>query len=129
FPRLEVIWADSKYHNHKLREWVSADTSRRWSLTVVKRPAGAKGFVLLPKRWVVERTHAWIGRCRRHSRDYERYTSSSAAMIQMPSIGLMLHRLYPSQCAAKFKLRNVAQNQEKPGESLRIASESGGPLL
>jgi putative transposase len=108
FPRLKVIWADSKYHNHRLLEWVNEDTGRRWSLTVVKRPEGAKGFVLLPKRWVVERTHAWIGRCRRHSRDYERYTSSSAAMIPMTSIGMMLRRLSPSPCAAKFNYRNVA---------------------
>jgi putative transposase len=108
FPRLEVIWADNKYHNHKLLEWVDGDTGRRWSLTVVKRPEGTKGFVLLAKRWVVERTHAWIGRCRRHSRDYERHTSSSAAMIQMTSIGTMLRRLSPPTCAPKFKYRNVA---------------------
>jgi putative transposase len=108
FPRLKVIWADNKYHNHKLLDWVGGDPGRRWSLTVVKRPEGTKGFVLLPKRWVVERTHAWIGRCRRHSRDYERYTSSSAAMIQMTSLGTMLHRLYPSPCAAKFKYRDAA---------------------
>lgn len=108
FPRLKVIWADSKYHNHKLLEWVDRETARRWSLTVVKRPEGAKGFVLLPKRWVVERTHAWIGRCRRHSRDYERHTSSSAAMIQMSAIGTMIRRLSPSQCEAKFKYRIVA---------------------
>lgn len=108
FPRLKVIWADSKYHNHKLLEWVAGDSGRQWSLTVVKRPEGAKGFVLLPKRWVVERTHAWIGRCRRHSRDYERYPSSSAAMIQMTSIGTMLRRLSSCPCAAKFKYRCVA---------------------
>jgi putative transposase len=108
FPRLKVIWADSKYHNHKLLEWVKEDTGRRWSLTVVKRPEGVKGFVLLPKRWVVERTHAWIGRCRRHSRDYERYTSSSAAMIQMTSIGIMLRRLSPSPNVAKFKYHTAA---------------------
>ena len=108
FPRLKVIWTDNKYHNHKLLEWVNGDTGRRWSLEVVKRPEGTKGFVLLAKRWVVERTHAWIGRCRRHSRDYERYISSSAAMIQMTSIGTMLRRLSPSPHAIKFKYRNVA---------------------
>ncbi len=108
FPRLKVIWADSKYHNHKLLEWVDGGTGRNWSLSVVKRPEGTKGFVLLEKRWVVERTHAWIGRCRRHSRDYERYTSSSAAMIQMTSIGTMLRRLSPSPSIAKFKYRTVA---------------------
>ena len=85
-----MAWTDNKYHNHKLLEWVNGDTGRRWSLEVVKRPEGTKGFVLLAKRRVVERTHAWIGRCRRHSRDYERYTGSSAAMIQMTSIGTML---------------------------------------
>jgi putative transposase len=108
YPRLKVIWADNKYHNHKLLEWVEADAGRQWSLTVVKRPEGAKGFVLLPKRWVVERTHAWIGRCRRHSRDYERYTSSSEAMIRMSAIGTMLRRLSPSPCVAKFKYRYVS---------------------
>jgi transposase len=107
FPRLKVIWTDNKYHNHKLLEWVNGDAGRRWSLEVVKRPEGTKGFVLLAKRWVVERTHAWIGRCRRHSRDYERYTSSSAAMIQISSIGTMLRRLSPSPDAVKFKYRNV----------------------
>ena len=107
FPRLRVIWADSKYHNHKLLGWINETDGFHWSLNVVKRPDGAKGFVLLAKRWVVERTHAWIGRCRRHSRDYERYTSSSAAMIQMSSIGLMLRRLSPCPNTAPFKYRTV----------------------
>lgn len=107
FPRLKVIWTDNKYHNHKLRAWVEGDSSRSWTLAVVKRPEGTKGFLLMEKRWVVERTHAWIGRSRRHSRDYERYTSSSEAMIQMTSIGTMLRRLSPSPSAVKFKYRNV----------------------
>jgi putative transposase len=108
FPRLIVIWADSKYHNHKLQEWIDSDSDRTWRLEVKKRPAGVKGFVLLPKRWVVERTHAWIGRCRRHSRDYERYTTSSAAMIQMTSIGVMLRRLAPQKDQNVLKYRAVA---------------------
>ncbi len=105
FPRLQVIWADTKYHNHKLYDWIDSDTGRQWRLEVKKRPSGAKGFVLLPKRWVVERTHAWIGRCRRHSRDYERYTTSSAAMIQITAIGTMLRRLAPTEHQAIFKYR------------------------
>jgi putative transposase len=108
FPRLKVIWADSKYHNHKLLEWIDSDTDRTWRLEVKKRPAGVKGFVLLPKRWVVERTHAWIGRCRRHSRDYERYTTSSVAMIQLTSIGAMLRRLAPTDDQTVFKYRTAA---------------------
>jgi putative transposase len=108
FPRLKVIWADSKYHNHKLQEWIDADTNRTWRVEVKKRPAGVKGFVLLPKRWVVERTHAWIGRCRRHSRDYECYTASSAAMIQLTSIGVMLRRLAPTKDETVFKYHTAA---------------------
>jgi putative transposase len=117
FPRLKVIWADNKYHNHKLLEWVDGETGRRWSLTVVKRPEGTKGFVLLPKRWVVERTHAWIGRWRRHSRDYERYTSSSEAMIQVSAIGTMLRRLDKPVILNTFKyhgsVQKTAENQGK----------------
>jgi putative transposase len=108
FPRLKVIWADSKYHNHKLYAWIDSDPKRTWRLEVKKRPVGVKGFVLLPKRWVVERTHAWIGRCRRHSRDSERYTTSSAAMIQMTSIGMMLRRLAPAKDQPVFKYRTAA---------------------
>jgi putative transposase len=108
FPCLKVIWADAKYHNHKLLEWVDSDTDRTWRLEVKKRPAGVKGFVLLPKRWVVERTHAWIGRCRRHSRDNEVYTTSSVAMIQLTSIGAMLRRLAPTKNQTVFKYRAAA---------------------
>lgn len=117
YPRLQVVWADSKYHNHKLREWIDRDSDRLWTLEVKKRPKGAKGFVLLPKRWVVERTYAWIGRWRRHSRDYERYTSSSAAMIQVSAIGTMLRRVDRPENLPAFKYRSsvqkTAENQGK----------------
>jgi len=59
------------------------------------RPEGTKGFVPLKKRWVVERTNAWNGRCRRHSKDYERKPESSAAMIRLSNVHLMLRRLAP----------------------------------
>jgi transposase len=117
YPRLQVVWADSKDHNHKLQAWIDGDPGRTWTLEVKRRPTGAKGFVLLPKRWVVERTHAWIGRWRRHSRDYERYTSSSAAMIQVSAIGTMLRRLDKSEIQNNFKyprpVRKTAENQGK----------------
>jgi putative transposase len=115
YPRLQVVWADSKYHNHKLRGWIEKDPKRTWTLEVKRRPKGAKGFVLLSKRWVVERTHAWIGRWRRHSRDYERHTSSSEAMIRVSSIGTMLRRLDKSEIQNKFKysrpVRKTVENQ------------------
>ena len=57
YPRLEVVWGDSKYHNHGLNEWIATDSPGTWHLEIVRRPQGAKGFVVLPKRWVVEVNH------------------------------------------------------------------------
>lgn len=94
FPRLEVIWADSKYHNHQLNDWLE-NSQPSWRLEIVSRPPGTQGFTLLPRRWVAERTFAWNGRCRRHSKDYERRTDSSEAMVRITAIGLMLRRLSP----------------------------------
>jgi putative transposase len=102
-PRLQVVWADSKYHNHQLHAWLQRQRSIKWKLEVVRRPQGASGFVLLPKRWVVERTFSWLGRWRRMSRDYEHRTESSEAMIKVASIGRMLRRLAPSPSQPEFK--------------------------
>lgn len=102
-PRLQIIWADSKYHNHALRSWIARQKNLNWELEVIRRPKGAKGFVLLPKRWVVERTFSWLGRWRRLSRDYEHRTESSEAMIHIASIGRMLRRLAPSGDQPPFK--------------------------
>jgi putative transposase len=101
YPRLEVVWADAKYHNHRLAEWKSRQRDLPWRLEIVRRPPAAKGFVLLPKRWVAERTFAWLGRCRRMSKDYERRTISSEAMVRLAATQQMLehlapHRQYPS---------------------------------
>lgn len=94
FPRLTVIFGDSKYHNHDLEAWLK-EHRPGWRIEVKKRPAGTPGFTPLPKRWVVERTNAWNGRSRRNSKDYERKPESSAAQIQLSNIQLMLHRLSP----------------------------------
>ncbi len=92
FPRLKLIWADGGYAG-KLIEW--ARELGGWALEIVKRCDGVKGFKVLPKRWIVERTFAWLGRCRRHSKDYEMLTDSSEAMIRVSMISLMVHRLSP----------------------------------
>jgi len=102
-PRLEVVWADSKYRNHALNSWLDRQQNLTWKLEVILRPKGAKGFVLLPKRWVVERTFSWLGRWRRLSRDYEHRTESSEAMIHVASIGRMLRRLAPTGDQPPFK--------------------------
>jgi putative transposase len=92
FPRLKLIWADAAYE--AAVGW--AKQFGRWVLELVRKPADSQGFVLLPRRWVVERTFAWLGRCRRLSKDYERRTSSSEAMIHVAMIHLMLRRLKPA---------------------------------
>jgi putative transposase len=106
-PRMEKIWGDNKYHNHHLYRWLSANRPG-WNLEVVSRPPGTKGFVRLPKRWVVERTNAWNGRYRRNSKDYERRTDSSESMIRISSINLMLRRLAPNGKIQKFHYRQAA---------------------
>jgi len=91
FRRLKVVFADSAYGRNGLPDWVRATFG--WILQTVLRPVGFKGFVVLPKRWIVERTFAWLSRHRRHSKDYERRTDSSESMIYITMIGLMSRRL------------------------------------
>jgi putative transposase len=68
-PRWEVLWADNKDQNHGLNAWSTTESTGPGRLEVVRRPAGRKGCVLWPTRWVGERTWAWRGRCRRNSKD------------------------------------------------------------
>ena len=90
FPRLQRIWADGNDAG-ELIPWVF--TFGGWVLEIVRRPKGVKGFVLLPHRWIVERTFAWLGRSRRLSKDYEETTGSSEAFIKLAMIHLMARRL------------------------------------
>jgi putative transposase len=94
--RLEKLWGDHKYNNRSLDRWLAAN-KKTYRIEVVARPLGSKGFVLLHRRWVVERTLAWLGRYRRHSKDYERRTASSEAMVKVSMIHLMLRRLKPDK--------------------------------
>jgi putative transposase len=90
FPRLKLIWADGGYAG-QLIDW--AKHMGRWTVEIVKRTEA--GFAVLPKRWIVERTFAWLGKYRRLSKDYETLTESSESMIHIAMINLMLHRLKP----------------------------------
>ena len=108
-PRLKVVWADSKYHNHGLNAWLSRrKRSIPWRLEIVSRPRGTRGFVLLPKRWVVERTFAWLGRNRRLSKDYEYRTDSSECKVRIAAIHLMLRQLAKHRIYPPFKYRVAA---------------------
>ena len=88
--KLRLIWVDGGYRG-ELMDWVSERF--RFQLRPVVRPKGTKGFVLLPRRWVVERTFAWLSHARRLTKDYERKASSSEVFIYIAMIRLMLKRL------------------------------------
>ncbi len=90
FARLTLIWADGGYAG-KLIEWAREFAS--WTLEIVKRNDDLKGFHVLPRRWVVERTFGWLGRYRRLSKDYEQLPDNSEAMILLAMISLMSRRL------------------------------------
>lgn len=90
---IKVVFGDSAYGRNGLPEFVK-DTLD-WTIQPVLRPVDVAGFVVLPKRWIVERTFAWIGRSRRHSKDYERLPKTSETLIQISMTHLMLKRLQP----------------------------------
>jgi len=90
FPFIERIFADAGYQGPKLAKTVAA--TGNWRLEIVKR-TDAHRFVILPKRWIVERTFSWISRNRRLARDFERYARSVAAWIRLAMIRIMLRRL------------------------------------
>ena len=93
YSRLRLIWADGGYSG-KLIEWVRElrKVNKLW-LEIVKRTDDMAGFKLLPHRWVVERTFAWLGRNRRLSKDYEVLPETGEAMIRLAMIHLMVRRI------------------------------------
>jgi len=90
FPRLKLIWADAGYAG-QLIDWTMA--LGQWVLQIIKRNTNLTTFVVLPRRWVVERTFGWFSKYRRLSKDYESLPFSSEAMIRLAMINLMVHRL------------------------------------
>lgn len=101
-PRLEVIWADGAYKS--VIDWVPLTCG--WLLTTILRPTGVKGFVHLPKRWIVERTFAWLGRYRRLSKDYEHNPLSSETWIYLAMIHRMARVPLPDHdCSDRWNVR------------------------
>jgi putative transposase len=94
FPRLRKIWADGGYTG-TLVDWVKSLCG--WVLEIVKRSDGAKGFEVLPHRWIVERTFGWFNWTRRLSKDYERLAASGEAMVYLAMLPLMTKRLAHQQ--------------------------------
>jgi transposase len=104
--RVGRMYADNKYHNYALYQWVEEHAD--WELVIVRRPKGAEGWVKLPIRWTVERTFAWLGKCRRLSKDRERSVLSSEAFIKLAMIHLMLNRLQAKGTDPEFRYRPAA---------------------
>lgn len=91
WPRLQLLWVDNSYRGAEFIKWVQQTTGLM--LQPVKRPEGQKGFEVLPRRWVVERTFSWFNHYRRLSKDYEFLPTTSEMMIYVAMTPLMLRRL------------------------------------
>ena len=113
FPRVKKLLVDQGYDKYQFPAWVAEHGY--YEMEIAKKPPASEDreFKIIKWRWIVERTFAWIGRYRRHSRDYERNTESSRSMIQISSIQQMLNRLKPKKNGPGFRYRKTT---EKPGE-------------
>jgi len=90
FPRLARIRVDNGY-KASFRTWMAEQTP--WKVDILEKPSDQKGFAVIPKRWVVERTLAWIGRCRQLSKEYDRNPESTETWMYLASVHLLLRRL------------------------------------
>ena len=100
FPWLELVWADSSYNARQVKDTVAKVPRLR--VEIVKRSDDMKGFVVLPRRWVVERTFSWFGRNRRLAKDYEKLAQALATFNALAAIQLGVRRLARRYA---FKLR------------------------
>src|SRR5262249_49368200 len=91
-PRLKKIWADAAYRGKELAEWCQQQGAG-WELEVVEREPGKRGFTVQPRRWVVERSFAWLSCNRRLAKDYERKVQTSETLIELAAIRLVLRRV------------------------------------
>ena len=110
-PEIAIVWADSAYAKNGLIPWAK----KYLDITVktVRRPPDTKGFIVLPRRWAVERSWSWIMRARRHCRDHERLPEMSEALITWACITLMSRRL-TRQKARPAERRDIAHGYVLP---------------
>lgn len=90
FPGLELVWADGGYNAHQVQDVAAANPGLH--IEMVKRSDDVKGFVVLPRRWVVERTFSWFGRNRRLAKDYENLAETLTAFVSLAAIQLGIRR-------------------------------------
>jgi transposase len=96
YPFLRKLFADAGYQGPKFASGAAA-AFPGLAIEIVKRSDTANGFEILPRRWVVERTLAWLNRCRRLAKDFENRTYNALAFLQLASIRLMLRKLFNPQ--------------------------------
>jgi putative transposase len=113
FPRLEKIWVDQAY-NGGIADEIYEDYNI--VLEMVTKPSEQQGFVVVPRRWVVERTFAWLGRYRRLSKDYERDVEYSESWVYIASIARMLRKLAPNSREERpyIRLKRAQEDSECP---------------
>lgn len=109
YPRMELLWADTKYHNHNLNAWLRDTYKGPVRIEVTSRTDTEKGFKPVRWRWVIERTNGWVKRSRRNAMDYEHDTSSSEAMIRITMTKLMLNRLTDTKPEFPFRYPKKAK--------------------
>jgi transposase len=107
FPFLEKLFADSAYAGPVFHDGLT-NALPGLVTEIVRRCDQAKGFVVLPKRWIVERTIGWLGRCRRLAKDWENLNHNALAFLRLASIRLMLRRL----CNPSYSLRTDSQQRQ-----------------
>ena len=140
-PSLSLLWADGGYAG-RLVEW--AEAVAHITVEIVRKPLGIRMFQVLPRRWVVERTFAWIVKCRRLNHDYERLPETSEAMIKWAMIGLMVRRLEPppgrkpwqrastddtTEGQPTFNPRRFSAPVQRPRGGLKVGPSSGQGVL
>ena len=103
YPRLKLLWADTKYHNHDLNAWMARTYTGPIRIEVTRRTDSEKGFKPIRWRWVIERTNGWVKRARRNAMDYEKTTSSSEAMVRISMMKIMLNRLTDTKPEFPFR--------------------------
>ena len=122
YPFLMKLYADGGYQGPLFRRAV-AKIMARLNVEIVKRSDHTKGFVVLPKRWVVERTFAWLGRCRRLAKDWENLSRKALAFLRLASIRLMLETMQSRMISPDRRLGCAAPTTQEAC-SLGVA---GGP--
>jgi putative transposase len=113
YHRLKVIFGDNKYNNRTLDRWL-AKVQAPYAVEVASRPADAQGFEPVKIRWAVERTFAWLGRCRRLSKDYEYNTSASATWVRIAAIQQMIRRLRPDTHNGRAPFKYLKKAKKTP---------------